>query len=216
MKHTMTFFKKILSAIFILTIISCGGAKKIANEADRDANKTTDERTRDGWKVVGVDRMSNMVADYVKISKERSESGNLKFLSVVSLATGVDKQDAYTRGLFLSKNLMAQKIQTSVQSKSTFDVNSSKGQAYRKYLEASTQRTAAKLSGGNEVYMFWRDCQPCDENIRKGVEVEIGLIYSFEAALDMYRQELLLQMARESDDFRKQAESEFNSAKQGM
>ena len=198
--------KLISSALLLLAIIVVGacGTQKVASKAQKLAKIKAKEWSKEGYKVMGAGVAEMMLEEfYLAEMMKDAETGFPVYLTTEVIGIESSNLDvALQEAIFSATTRMADQIRSKVQAKQTRDVNNADGQAYTKYLGTATSRTAAKISGGQVVYKVYKET-------RKGFAVTLGYAYSFEKATEMFRQEMLLAMAQESEEYRKQAEAEF-------
>jgi hypothetical protein len=196
----------ILPAVLIMmTSLSCGSSK-LQSTSQKAAKVKAKEWSKQGYQTMGSGVARIMLEDFYVMDRSRDEeTGYPKYLTTEVVGINSNVLDvALQEAIDVATARIATQIQSKIQAKSTRDVNNSDGQAYTKYLNTATTRTQAKLSGGQVVYKVYRET-------RKGYEVTLGYTYSFERAIEMFRQEMLQAMESESESFKKQAEAEFMS-----
>ena len=198
---------KFLSTVLLIVLVSACGSQKISNVAQRTAKIKAKEWSKEGYKTMGSGVAEVMLEQYylAEMAKD-SETGYPKFLTTEVVGVNSKGLDvALEEAIAVATGRIAVQIRSKVEAKSTRDVNNTDGQAYTKYLSTASIRTSAKLSGGQVLYKVYKES-------KNGYTVSLGYAYSFDKAMEMFRQEMLIAMANESEEYRIKAEAEFKES----
>jgi hypothetical protein len=219
MKHTITLFKKILSAIFILTIISCGSAEKFAmktaqknakaleKKAERSAKNVVKQWKKQGFEDnLGKDIYDQAVSWGIALDEKDEKTGynkniNAAALDIRSKTLAVAKQEATD---FIIDEISV-KIGASLQRQSDRDVNNTDGEGFTKYLATARVRCKRNLGAIDTHYSIHK-------KEGKYYFVRMGATYNFKRALDIFEKEMMLELKQESEDYQKRVSAYFDGA----
>ena len=219
MKHTITLFKKILSAIFILTIISCGSAEKFAmktaqknanaleKKAEKSAKSVVKEWKRQGFQDnLGEDLFNQAVSWNIARNEKDEETGYNKNLSAAALDIRSKNLDvALQEATDVVLDRISVQIGAAVQRQSDRDVNNTDAEGFTKYLATARVRSKKSLGGVSIEYSIHK-------KEGKYYFVRLGATYSFKRALDLFEKEMMSELKKESDEYRKSVSTYFDGA----
>ena len=199
----------IIASVFIFNVNISAQKKFKFEKVSRDTKKEAKRYEKEGFVIFpGNLPIKNQLDKSFTMQTQLDDEGFPKWIVANGSSVGQTQSAAEMQAVELAKNRLVGLLETNMKAVIESDIannqlNASDAVSVTKTIEVSANRVAKKLQRVNPLFKVYR-------NVKKNIEVQVLIGYSYDLAAKAMQDELKLQLQNETEDVRKKHEKFLN------